>query len=145
MKKERFKLITAVHLFLLNGDKILLSRRYNTGYRDGFYSIVAGHLDGNEKAKSAMAREAKEEAGIIVEEKNLSFSHIMHRRSEEERIDFFFTADKWKGNIENKEPHKCDDLSWFEIDRLPSNMVPYVKKAIDSYRANITFDQFGWQ
>lgn len=144
MKKDRFKLVTAVHLLLLDGGKILLLRRYNTGYKDGFYSVVAGHLDGNERAISAMAREAKEEAGIILKETDLSFIHVSHRRSDEERIDFFFAAEKWEGSIENKEPHKCDDLRWFSINDLPENMVPYVKKAIDNYRENIAFGQFGW-
>jgi len=145
MNKNRFKLTTAVHLFLLDGNKILLSRRYNTGYRDGFYSVVAGHLDGNEKARSAMIREAKEEAGIDIDENDIAFAHVMHRKSVEERLDFFFVAEKWKNEIANMEPHKCDDLRWFGMDNLPKNMVPYVKKAISNYKANIEFDQFGWE
>lgn len=38
---ERFKLVTAVHLILTQNGKILLLRRYNTGYEDGNYSVVA--------------------------------------------------------------------------------------------------------
>ena len=41
---NRFSLPSAVHLFLLRGDEVLLLRRYNTGYEDGKYSVVAGHL-----------------------------------------------------------------------------------------------------
>lgn len=145
MKKERFKFISAVHLFLMDGKNILLLRRYNTGYRDGFYSVIAGHLDGNETMKSAMKREAKEEAGISIDEKDLVFAHAMHRKSEEERLDFFFACHKWKGEIKNMEPHKCDELKWFELDKLPDNMVPYVKKAIENFEHNIPFDQFGWE
>lgn len=144
MKKERFKLIPAVHLFLLNKGKILLSRRYNTGYRDGFYGVVAGHLEGNENAISAMRREAEEEAGIKISESDIAFCGIMHRKSDEERVDFFFVSEKWNGDIKNTEPHKCDDLSWFNLEDLPENMVPYIRKAIDNFKNNISFDQFGW-
>ena len=45
---KRFKLIVAVHLFLLRNDEIILLRRFNTGYEDGNYSLIAGHIDGNE-------------------------------------------------------------------------------------------------
>ncbi|GAK14365.1 NUDIX domain-containing protein [Geomicrobium sp. JCM 19039] len=56
----RFKMVVAVHLFLLKDDHVLLLRRYNTGYEDGKFSVVAGHLDGDERVKEAIAREAKE-------------------------------------------------------------------------------------
>lgn len=144
MKKERFKLISACHLLLVKENQILLIRRFNTGYRDGFYSVVAGHLDGNESAKTAMAREAKEEAGIDIDENNLKFASVMHRKSDDERIDFFFFTDKWNGKIKNKEPHKCDDLKWFDLEKLPDNIVPYVKKGIENYKKQKGFDQFGW-
>ena len=144
MKKERFKFVSACHLFLVKENKILLLRRFNTGYEDGNYSVVAGHLDGNEPVKRAMTREAKEEAGINVSENDLKFTQVIHRKSEEERIDFFFCANKWSGEIENKEPHKCDDLQWFDPNKLPNNMVPYVRKAINNYKRQKTFDQFGW-
>ena len=144
MKKERFKFVSACHLFLIRENKILLLRRFNTGYEDGNYSVIAGNLNGNESVKMAMIREAKEEAGIDLNESNLKFVQVMHRKSEEERIDFFFCADKWIGEIKNMEPHKCDNLQWFDLDELPNNMVPYVRKAVDNYKKQEIFDQFGW-
>ncbi|MGD8997230.1 MAG: NUDIX hydrolase, partial [Anaerolineae bacterium] len=45
---ERFKLVSAVHLFLVRDGQVLLLRRSNTGYEDGNYSVVAGHLNGDE-------------------------------------------------------------------------------------------------
>ena len=54
---NRFKLVVAVHLILIENGKILLLRRYNTGYEDGNYSVVAGHIDGNESVIKAMKRE----------------------------------------------------------------------------------------
>jgi 8-oxo-dGTP diphosphatase len=42
------------------------------------------------------------------------------------------------------EPHKCDQLAWFDSDQLPTNVIAYVRKAIDNYRQGIWFDSFGW-
>lgn len=140
----RFKLVSAAHLFLIKGDEILLLRRYNTGYEDGKYSVVAGHLDGGEPVKTAMIREAKEEIGIDILDQDLEVVQVMHRLADDERIDFFLQASVWTGEIKNMEPHKCDDLAWHPIDNLPDNLIPYVKRAIDNYRKDIWFDSFGW-
>lgn len=144
MSNNRFKALVAVHLFLTRGDEILLLRRFNTGYEDGNYSVVAGHLDGNEEVKTAMIREACEEAGITISPDDINVVGVMHRKADSERIDFFLTAKEWKGDVKNMEPDKCDDLSWFDINHLPDNTIPYVRKAIHNYMNGIYFDSFGW-
>jgi 8-oxo-dGTP diphosphatase len=143
--KERFKLISAVHLFLIQGDQILLLRRYNTGYEDGKYSVPAGHLDGGEEIVSAAIREAKEECGIEILPEDVQVVEVMHRKSSDERIDFFLAATKWTGEIRNAEPDKCDELRWVDMDRLPENTIPYVRRAIENYRAGRWFDSYGWE
>jgi len=136
---------SAVHLFLIRDGKILLLRRYNTGYEDGNYSVVAGHLNGGEKIITAAIREAKEEVGIDIQEKDVEIVQMMHRISNDERIDFFVSVSAWQGEITNHEPDKCDDLSWFPLDRLPENTIPYVRQAIQNYREGIPFTSFGWE
>ncbi len=143
--RERFNLIPTSHLILIKDEKILLLRRFNTGYEDGKYSVVAGHLDGNETFLQAMLRESVEEAGVSIKPENLKVVHVMHRKcANEERIDFFIEAKSWAGEPKNMEPHKCDDLSWFELDNLPENIVPYVKQAIECVRKKIIYSEHGW-
>jgi 8-oxo-dGTP diphosphatase len=144
MQAQRFKMISAVHLFLIQNHKVLLLRRFNTGYEDGNYSVIAGHLDGNEEIKTAMIREAREEAGIEVMREDLEVVGVMHRKSNDERIDFFLAAERWTGELRNCEPELCDELAWYDLDRLPVNMLPYVRKALKNYRAGRWFDSFGW-
>lgn len=144
MAIERFKLVSAVHLFLIRDGKVLLSRRFNTGYEDGNYSVVAGHLEGGEEVKAAAIREAREEVGIEILPPDLQVVGVMHRKSNDERVDFFLTTTSWSGEITNREPDRCDQLAWFDLDRLPENMVPYVGRALDNYRRGNWFDSFGW-
>ena len=142
MVKERFKIIPSVYLVLIKNNKILLSRRYNTGYFDNNYSFPAGHLDGEETLKQAMAREAKEEIGIVLDSADLELIHIMNRQiPDNERVDFFFTVKKWQGEPKIMESEKCDDLNWFELNNLPQNIIPYIEQAIDSFRKNIIYSE----
>jgi len=140
----RFRLVSAVHLFLLRQDRILMLRRYQTGYEDGNYSVVAGHLDGDETIAAAAVREAREEVGIELIPVDVRVVGVMHRRSIDERVDWFVACERWSGKIRNAEPAKCDDLHWADPERLPPNTIPYVRRAIENFRAGRWFDSFGW-
>jgi ADP-ribose pyrophosphatase YjhB (NUDIX family) len=144
--KERFKLIPAVYLILRRGNEVLLLRRANTGYQDGKYSIVAGHLDGDELATEGIACEAKEEAGITVDQKDLQLVHLCHRLTRnqvgQERLDLFFEASKWHGTVTNTEPEKCDDLSWFPLDKLPVTMLPLIRNVLQDVAQGIHYSEY---
>jgi len=139
---SRFQVTPAVFLMLFKENKVLLLLREGTGYMDGYYSLVAGHMDGDETVKSAMIREAKEEANITLNESEIDVALTMHRFSSDERIDFFVTAREFEGEVKNMEPSKCKELKWFVIDELPENMVPNVRYAINAVRDGQTFAQF---
>ena len=147
--KERHKIIPASYLVLVRDNKVLLLRRYNTGYEDGNYSLPAGHVEKNETFTQCVIREAQEEIGIFLEKEDLRNSHLMQRDSgtseDNERMDCFFIAKKWSGEIENKELNKCDDLSWFDLNELPDNIIPYVKHALENIRDDIFYSEFGWK
>ena len=123
---------------------MLLLRRSGTGYQDGKYSVVAGHLDGGEQVRTAAVREAQEEVGIDLDAEQLEVVGVMHRLSDDERIDFFLAASSWSGEIRNSEPSKCDRLAWYDLDELPDKVIPYVRRALSNYRRGIWFDSFGW-
>ena len=125
----RFRIVPEVYLVLVRDGRALMLRRFNTGYEDGRYSLVAGHVEGGEALAAAMAREAREEAGLILRPEDLTLVHTMHRRAEEERLGFFFRPERWAGEPVNREPHKCDDLSWFPVGDWPQTTIPYPRGA----------------
>ena len=140
----RSRFPVTVHLFFLRGDEVLLSRRLNTGYRDGEYSVPAGHLDGGETVIAAALREAQEEVGLQLVAEEILFCGVMHRIEDDERVDFFVRVRSWHGEPFNNEPEKCDDLRWVRFDSLPSNTAPYVRQALQNFESGQVFDEFGW-
>ncbi len=143
---ERFKITSGTNLLLIKDNKILLSRRYNTGFQDGNYGLVGGHLNGKETLKDAIAREAKEEAGISISKDDLRHAVTVHRMSpDRENLDVFFVSNVWEGDVTNLEPDRCDDLSWFPLHDLPSNTIHYIKAAIECYAQEKPYLEFGWE
>lgn len=144
MTTEKFKLRAAVYLLPIKDDKVLLSRRFNTGWMDGKYSLISGHIDGNETVFEAMVREALEEAGLKIDPLDLIPATVIHRKSDVEYIDFFFVVKKWQGTPIIKEPNKCDDLSWHPLDNLPNNLLPFIVEVLKNYQNKIPFFVSGW-
>lgn len=137
----------AIHVFLCKGDEILLSLRENTGYEDGKYSVVAGHVEHGESIIDAGIREAKEEAGVDINPLNLKIVGSMHRKADDERIDFFAVVEKWSGEPKNCEKNKCGGLHWHSIHDLPYKTIPYIKFAITKTfieKKSIWYEEFGW-
>jgi 8-oxo-dGTP diphosphatase len=141
----RARFPVTVHLLFFHEDQVLLLRRANTGYADGMYSLPAGHLEGNETIHMAAIREAEEEVGLRLTRQDLDYAGVLHRREENERVDFFLQVCRWQGQPFNAEPHKCDELLWADIHALPDKTVPYIRRAIQNYLVGILFDEFGWE
>jgi 8-oxo-dGTP pyrophosphatase MutT (NUDIX family) len=143
-RKNVPKATVSVYLILKKDDAVLLYLRHNTGYQDGNYGLIAGHVEKNEDAITALIREAYEEAGIHIFRENLNLVHLSHNKTNRINIDLFFECSQWKGEIINKEPHKCSDLSFFSPDYLPTNTIPYVAQVIQSSSQQLSYSEFGW-
>jgi 8-oxo-dGTP diphosphatase len=133
-----------VYLILEKDNKLLLGLRENTGYMDGFYCLVAGSVEENESAKQALAREALEEAGLIINPEDLSIAHIMHRKSGKNTIDIFMSCQSYEGEITNMEPHKCKELMYHSPEMVSNDIVPYVKIALENVRKNVFYSEVDW-
>jgi len=140
----RNKLPIVGHVFLLRSDTVLLVRRCGTGFEDGNYGPVGGHIDGNEPVTQAAIRECREEIGVEISPVDLIFIGVSHYNSPTgEGIDFFFKTTNWVG-----EPYprsECDDLQWCSFNQLPKNTIPFVRRAIKYHlRSGEWFDEEGW-
>jgi mutator protein MutT len=113
---------------------------------DGSYSVPAGHIEGGETAREACVREVSEEIGLALSAETLRVAHVMHRYWDDEviYIDFFMVSDA-SGEVQNLEPEKCDDLSWFSVDALPEDTIPYIRQAIEAVQRGEFYSESGWE
>ena len=120
--------------------------RFPAHKRDLTLARNAGHLDGDESALDGMRRELREETGIIAGD--LRLGTVMHRRRERaddaEYLDLFFVVATYEGVPRIGEPHKCAELVWAPIDRLPDDVVEYVRAGMDAVRAGVPIVLWGW-
>jgi mutator protein MutT len=143
--KNRHSVVPAVYVILRRDNKVLLLKRANTGYRDGFYSLPAGHLDGGEPAKTAALRELKEEVGIKSTPEKLILIHTQHRLAEEgdhERLNLYFELKEWEGEPINSEPDKCSEIKWYDLGNLPNNLVPELQHMFQHYKTGENYGDF---
>lgn len=141
---ERSKANVNAHLIPIKNKSVMLSLRQNTGYFDGHYGLVSGHVEQNESVRSALLREIKEEAMLDLSPAQLKLVHTMHHLKDRNNVAFFFLCEEWEGEFVNLEPYKCGGFAFFPLDNLPSNIVPYVGEVIKHIQSGIAYSEDGW-
>jgi 8-oxo-dGTP pyrophosphatase MutT (NUDIX family) len=131
-------------VFFIRGKEMLLLRRFNTGYEDGKLSVVAGHVERGETVTEAAVRETREEIGLDLTADRLRVVGVMHRKSVDERIDFFLSCRLDAEEPRNLETEKCSELLWADPARLLDDTIPYVRAAIENFARGRWFEEFGW-
>lgn len=150
MSKERYKTKSAVFLLLKNGNKILLQKRINTGFMDGYYDLaVSGHIEEGETITQAMIRESKEECNLTIEANELSMFTVIHNRYNVDDVYYYFyfvaeITDNRLQEIRIGEKDKIGELLWAEISNLPANLIYHDKVAIKNYRNKVLLSELGF-
>ncbi len=132
------------YLILKQDDKVLFHLRKNTGYCDGMWSLVAGHVEDGESATDGMIREAREEIGIELSPAELKVVHVLHRKTNRLNVDIFFDCTSWQGIIQNQEPEKCEKLEFFSLQDLPSNIIEYNVACLMAISNGEFYSEQGW-
>jgi 8-oxo-dGTP diphosphatase len=111
----------SIGVFIVKDDKELLGKRLNS-HGEGSWSLPGGHLEFNESWEDCAIRETMEETGLII--KNIHFATVTNDIFEEEKkhyITIFMVAHHHSGDVQVREPDKCESWEWFEwsADKLP--------------------------
>ncbi len=139
---EREKFLSAVYLIIRNAKgEILLQRRQGTKLWPGYLALPAGHVDVGENAYEAAIREAKEELGITISINDIIDTFVANRKNKSmaSYYDVYFELKNYQGNIAIREPDKCSELIWVDINNLPVDMIDFEKEAISNNLIGIKF------
>lgn len=128
--------VPAAYVFLYRegpaGTEVLLQLRRNTGFRDGYWAAgAAGHVEAGESVIAAARRELREELGVTVDAADLEPLTAMHRTGAtglaiDERVDFFFACQSWRGDPQPMEPAKSGGLRWIRLTEAADPAHPVV-------------------
>jgi 8-oxo-dGTP diphosphatase len=139
--------IPSIYVILRQDNKIAFLLRTNTGYKDGTYTLPAGHVEDNESYRTAAAREAMEEVGVKIIPGDLEHKYTLQRTEVDNgdvRVDIFFEANKWDGTPSNAEPEKHGELAWFDADNLPlDKIMDYQSDTLSAIARGETYSERG--
>lgn len=124
-----------VNSIVVRDGKLLLGMRKNC-YGAGTWGLPGGHLEQGEELAAGAARELLEETGLTAE--SFEFTNIVNDPNEKDRhyLQIGFQAIGIKGEPENKEPDRCEEWRWFDVNALPSKIFPNHKKQIELFVTN---------
>ena len=121
----------SVNIFIIKGSKVLLGRRLNTGWMDGYLCPPGGHVEKGETPVIAALRELREELGIGVNTEDLEFACVAARNtSPNEYVAYEFIIRNKDYVFENNEPDKCSELIWADLKNLPEDVIEHFRQII---------------
>ena len=95
---------------------------------DDLWGLPGGGMIAGETPKETAVREVREEAGIIIIPEKITFetftNDIFLEEKNEHWITLYYICEylDWAGDLERKEPDKCLEWKWSNLDELPTNL-----------------------
>ena len=117
MNKERPQI--GIGVIIRKGNKVLLGMRKGS-HGSGSWSFPGGHLEFGEQIEVCAKREAKEETGALISVvRRGPFTNDFFDEERKHYVTLFVIANYVSGDIEAKEPEKCERWEWYEWTDLP--------------------------
>lgn len=108
-----------VGVIILKDGKVLLGQRKNA-HGEGSWAFPGGRLEFGESLEACAMREVLEETGLTLHGvRKYDFSDDIFPENNTHYVTLFMIADGFSGELQNREPHKCEGWSWFDVNALP--------------------------
>lgn len=139
--KNETKSTLKVRLLLVSKGRILLL--HQTKRNGGNYTLVGGTIEKGEFARETLVRESIEEAGVILDERDLELAHVLHKHiSTGHRMTLYFRAKNWDGFPHTREPHKFKKAAWYDLNDLPENLTGTVRHVLEQVRKEQPYSEY---
>ncbi len=122
---------------IIQNDKkqILIGKR--KGSHAPYFSIPGGHLELGETFEQAAIKEVFEETGLLI--KNPSVIAVTNnlrtfRDENKHYVSVNLFANEFEGKCENKEPEKCEEWIWCDVDKIPTPQFDASEYAIECFK-----------
>ncbi|WRZ16788.1 NUDIX domain-containing protein [Streptomyces sp. NBC_00341] len=137
-----------VHLHLQDDEgRILLGLRHpDSAFAGNTWHYLSGKCE-QESALTCLIREAREEAGLVIDPADVRLAHVVHvvdAPGGPPLMQLVFRAHRWKGDPELLEPDKCLSWQWWEPTNLPKQLVDYTRAAIEGISVGSPYTELGW-
>jgi 8-oxo-dGTP diphosphatase len=109
---------------------VFLARRGREARNEtGKWEFPGGGVEFNETLEQALVREVREEYGFEIEVQELLdvVNHIIPAEKQHWVSPTFLCRVK-SGSPRIQEPHKCTEIGWFELDRIPVDQLTIASK-----------------
>jgi mutator protein MutT len=118
-----------------NNETLLLKRSSNAKNEIGLWQKPGGEVEFGETVIEAIKRETKEEIGVDLEILDfLGYTDHIIKGEEQHWVAFNYLAKISNGTPQILEPHKFDELQWFDLENLPEKTNQTTKEAVARYK-----------
>ena len=106
-----------------NNELLLMKRSKECRNKADFWSIPGWWAKMFETLKQTLIREVKEEIGVKIEiVKLLSVTDDLIKEEHQHWVAPQFLCKIVDGKVRNMEPHKCEEIKWFNLNNLPNKL-----------------------
>jgi len=129
--EENFGVVVIV---INDKSELLLGKRKNA-YKAGYYGFPGGRVTSQEKLVAGASRELLEETGLKTDD--LEYVGVVREWQDSYTfIHFIYVCKTWQGNVELREPDKCEGWHWVKVNNLPEELLSGHKKALKLFESN---------
>ncbi len=129
MEQIKIRPKVGVGITLIKDGLVLLGKRKGA-HGAGEWSFAGGHLEFGESVEECARRELAEETGLNALSVQLGPWTADIIEGNKHYITLFVFVDRFEGELQLLEPHKCEGWQWFAWDKFPTPLFAPVQSLI---------------